>query len=142
MAQAMQSYLQCDLFEIEPTEPYPFTNSETDKRAKEEVRTNARPSIKSSIENLKEYTTIFLGYPVWNGDLPMILYTFMETYGKDLKGKTIYPFCTHEGMNQVQTFKNVQKALPQANVKRGFGLYGKNVDKSESKINQWLKEIL
>jgi len=141
MAQTMQRILQCDLFEIEPTQPYPFTNSETDKRAKAEQKSNSRPSIKSTIENLKDYATIFLGYPVWNGDLPMILYTFMETYEKDLVGKTVYPFCTHEGMNQIQTFKNVKKALPQSVVKKGFGLYGKNVDRSESKINQWLKEL-
>jgi len=143
MAHQIQKRLACDLFEVVPTDPYPFTTSDTSKRAKEEVLSKARPAIKNKIENLREYDTIFFGYPVWNADLPMIMYTFIETYTKELNDphKTIIPFCTHEGIDQVQTFKNLKKALPQANILRGFGLYGKYVDTSEAKVIKWLNEL-
>ena len=69
-----------DSFEITPKEDnYPMTYSELTDYAKEEQNNNARPEIASTIENFDSYDTIYLGYPIWWGDLPMICYTFLES---------------------------------------------------------------
>ncbi|ORX79142.1 flavo protein [Anaeromyces robustus] len=144
MANMIQKYLNCDIFEIVPEIPYPFTTSDTDKRARQEKNNNTKPAIKNKLEkNLNQYDTIFLGYPVWNADLPMIIYTFIEEYGQQLENKKIIPFCTHEGIDQNKPFKIIKDILTikNCNVLRGFGLYGKYVDNSETKIINWLKEL-
>ena len=84
-----------DLFEIVPTVPYPSGYNETLSIATEERNSGARPEIAKTVSNFQQYDTIFIGYPIWWGDLPMILHTFMESY--DWSGKVVIPFCTHEG---------------------------------------------
>ena len=84
-----------DLFEIVPETPYTSAdlNYNTDCRAnREQNDANARPAISGSVENMKQYDVIFLGYPIWWGQAPKIMYTFLESY--DLNGKTVVPFCT------------------------------------------------
>ena len=87
-----------DLFEILPTDDhYPLTYNELTDVAKREQRENARPGYTGQVPDLAPYTAIFIGAPVWWGDWPMILYTFFETNGDALAGKTLIPFSTHEG---------------------------------------------
>ena len=63
--------------------------------AADEQDENARPALKTTIDNLDDYDVIFLGYPNWWGDMPMPLYTFLEAY--DFSDKMIIPFNTHGG---------------------------------------------
>lgn len=84
------------LHEIVPSRPYTEADLDytvSDCRANEEQRTpSARPEIANSVENMADYDIIFLGYPIWQGRAPKIIYTFLERY--DFSGKTIVPFCT------------------------------------------------
>ena len=84
-----------DLFEIEAVTPYPISHSELLDVSRQEMANNARPEIAGTVDNMDDYDTIFIGYPNWWGDMPMIVYNFLESY--DLSGKTIVPFCTHGG---------------------------------------------
>lgn len=84
-----------DLFEIEAAIPYPTSHDELLEVSQQEMRDNARPEIAGTVENMDDYDTIFIGYPNWWADMPMIVYNFLESY--DLSGKTIVPFCTHGG---------------------------------------------
>ena len=85
-----------DSFEILPkTDNYPTTYKELTDVAKEEQNQNARPAIKDTVLNLEQYDTIYLGYPIWWGDLPMICYTFLESY--DFSGKKSVLFATSGG---------------------------------------------
>ncbi len=84
------------LYEIVPEVPYTqedlnYSDSTTRATA-EQHDPDARPAIKGSVENIAEYDVIFLGYPIWHGAAPKIIYTFLESY--DFSGKTIVPFCT------------------------------------------------
>lgn len=84
-----------DLYEILPEEPYTADdlNYNTDCRAnREQEDPSARPAIRGTVENLEQYDVVFLGYPIWWGRPPRIVYTFLESY--DWTGKTILPFCT------------------------------------------------
>lgn len=84
-----------DLFEIEPVTPYPETYDGLLEISQQESADNARPEIAGTVENMDSYDTVFIGYPIWWGDMPAIVYHFLESY--DLSGKTIVPFCTHGG---------------------------------------------
>lgn len=76
-----------NIFEIQPVNPYPDTYDECTDVAREEQNENARPEIVGSVDNMEQYDTVFIGYPIWWGDLPMVVYTFLESY--DFSGKTI-----------------------------------------------------
>ena len=96
IAEHLVSILDADLYEIVPQVPYTFEDldySNSDCRAnREQNDPTARPAISGGVEDLEDYEVIFLGYPIWWGDAPKIIPTFLETY--DFDGKTIVPFCT------------------------------------------------
>lgn len=89
IAQAIQQAVGGDLFAIETVQEYPGTHQPLLDFAYDELRRDARPELSGEIENPDDYSVIFLGYPNWNADLPMPLYTFLESY--DFSGKTISP---------------------------------------------------
>lgn len=129
-------------FEIVPkTDNYPMTFDALCDVAKEEQNNNARPEIKDTVNDFDTYDTIYLGYPIWWADLPMICYTFLESY--DFNGKTIVPFCTHEGSADANTQKKIQSAVPNATVKEVFAVRGQdaqnNQDEVKKQIEDWLK---
>lgn len=95
IAKHLEAILDADLYEIVPETPYSAAdlNYNTDCRANQEQNDpTARPAISGSVEHMEQYDTVFLGYPIWWGQAPKILYTFLESY--DFSGKTIVPFCT------------------------------------------------
>lgn len=96
IAQLIRKEVGGDLFSIETVQEYPTTHEPLLEFAYEEKADNARPELATQIEDPDSYDVIFLGYPNWNADLPMLLYTFLEEY--DFSGKTIIPFTTHGGI--------------------------------------------
>lgn len=96
IAEHLVSILDADLYEIVPQVPYTSEDldySNSDCRAnREQNDPTARPAISGGVEDLEDYEVVFLGYPIWWGDAPKIISTFLETY--DFDGKTIVPFCT------------------------------------------------
>lgn len=131
-----------DSFEIIPSEPYPSDYMETVAVAEEEKKNNARPEIQNDVENWDSYDTIILGYPIWHGDMPMIVYTFLESH--DFSGKTVYPFDTHGGSGLAGTPDKIRSVIPGADVKDGLALSGKTVQNDfaavQPDIDAWLKE--
>ena len=95
IANHLDAILDADLYEITPEAPYTAAdlNYNTDCRAnREQNDASARPAISGGVDNMEQYDVIFLGYPIWWGQAPKIISTFLESY--DLSGKTIVPFCT------------------------------------------------
>lgn len=130
-----------DSFEIVPkTDNYPTTYDALTDVAKEEQNNNARPEIKDTVKDFDSYDTIYLGYPIWWGDLPMICYTFLESY--DFSGKTIVPFCTHAGSGDAGTQSKIQSAVPNAEVKEVLAVTGtdaqNNQDSVKATVSKWL----
>lgn len=138
VAEAIHSATGGDLLQIIPTTPYSAADLDygSDCRANREQNDNsARPAIQGKI-NLDSYDTIFLGYPIWWGDVPKIILTLLES--KNLEGKTIIPFATSHssGMDgSVQTVKQHTKA----NILEGrrFGATSSNTE-----IQEWAKRAL
>lgn len=140
VAQLIQEQTGADIFRIVPEKPYPTNHRLLVDLAKEEQNQNARPAIAGKIENPGAYDTIFIGYPNWWGDMPMILYTFLEQY--DFSGKTIIPFCTHGGSGFSRTIQTIQDKQPGATVIRdGYSLSRNRMERAPSGVAEWLKEI-
>jgi len=128
-----------DLFQIEAVNPYPANYTETTEIAQEELRANARPKLTRKLENPDSYDRIFLGYPNWWGTMPMPVFTFLEEY--DLPGKTIAPFCTHEGSGLGRSVADIKKLCPQSTVHDGLAIRGSAVHKAADQVSLWLGEL-
>ena len=98
-AQAIAAAVGGDLYEIAPAQPYTaadldWTNKQS--RSSLEMRDTAcRPALAAAVENVEQYDTVFVGFPIWWGQAPRLIETFIEAH--DLSGKTILPFCTSGG---------------------------------------------
>ena len=142
MASFIKEYLNADSFEIIPVNKYPESYDECLKVATKEKEENARPAIESKIDDISKYDTIFIGYPIWWGEIPQIIYTFMEEY--DLSNKTIIPFNTHEGSGSAGTYNTIKSKLSNSKVNtNGLALQGKTArtDEGKEKTIEWLKEL-
>ena len=142
MANYIVDYLNCDSFEIVPVKKYSDNYKESTEEAKKEQKENARPKIKNTLNNLNDYDTIFIGYPIWWGDLAQILYTFLESY--DFSEKIIIPFNTHEGSGNAGTYKTIKDKLSKSNVNtNGLALQGKvaRTNSGKEQTINWLKEL-
>ena len=130
-----------DLFEIKPETPYPTIYQEILDVSRQEMADNVRPAITDTVENMDAYDTIFIGYPNWWGDMPMIVYNFLESY--DLSGKTIVPFCTHGGSGLSNTEATIAD-ITGGTMKDGFAIPGTTAqndrDAARSQVTQWLKD--
>jgi flavodoxin len=102
--------LEADVFEVIPEQPYTaadlayYTNCRADQ---EQNDSSARPAIAVWPESLEQYDVIFIGYPIWHGQAPKILYTLLE--GIDVSGKTIVPFCTSMSSGAGSSASNLEK---------------------------------
>lgn len=143
MAEMIADYTGGDLFEIKlKNDTYPTDYTSLTKVAKVEKNTNARPEIAGDVNNFDTYDTIFIGGPVWWGDLPMAVYTFIEKH--NWKNKKVIPFTTHEGSGLSSVPHNLKNAT-KANMLDGLALYGhvaqNKQDKAKENVVDWLKKL-
>jgi len=125
-----------ELFKIEQKIPYAKDYNTCIAEAKKDKQANARPELVSLPESIEGYDEIYLGYPNYWGTMPMAVYTFLEAF--DWSGKTIHPFCTHEGSGLSNTEKDIAKAAKGAKIAKGLAVCGSDVDASENKIEKWI----
>lgn len=139
-AKNIQNILDADIYEIEPSEPYSSEdlnyNNNSSRANIEQSDSNARPSISGSIENLEKYDAIFLGYPIWHGKAPKIIYTFLESY--NFTDKTIIPFCTSGGSGISGSESELHELAENASWIEGRRLSGSD---SETSVKNWLDTI-
>ncbi len=142
LAQVIAAKTGAELFEVAPAKKYPADYDTCIDVAKKEQNQKARPAILED-KNLSEYDVIFLGYPVWWGDIPMCMYTFIEAH--DWAGKTVIPFCTHEGSGSGRTDRTLKSSLKGADVKRVMAMRGgtaqNNAAEVERTVDSWLKTL-
>ncbi|MBR2519872.1 MAG: flavodoxin [Selenomonadaceae bacterium] len=129
-----------DIFEIKPVTPYPDSYEECKKIAGREKATKARPPFVGDVENFSQYTTVFVGYPIWYGDAPQITYTFLESH--DFSGKKIVPFCTHGGSGLSSTDQTISLTCPTAKVLQGFEMRGATAQNDRSQAEKVVEENL
>ncbi len=140
VAQLIQQETGGDLFAIETVQEYPGIHDELLNFAYNELSENARPELATQIQGLDGYDTIFLGYPNWNADLPMPLYTFLESY--DFSGKTIIPFTTHGGSGFSGTIQTIEELQPDAVVvEDGLSISRNSVPDAQSSVTEWISGL-
>ncbi|MGN0545753.1 MAG: flavodoxin [Acutalibacteraceae bacterium] len=125
-----------DLFKIEQTEPYSKSYNECIAQAQADQRQNARPKLKNLPESIDEYDVIYLGYPNYWSTMPMAVFTFLEHF--DFSGKTIKPFCTHEGSGLGSSIGDIKKLCPDAKVEKGLAIHGGRVKQAKNEIEKWI----
>lgn len=128
-----------DVFEIVPQTAYSDDYDTVVDLAREEQRDNVRPEIAGTIDNIENYDVIYVGFPNWWGDMPMILYTFFDNY--DFSGKTIAPFCTSGGSGLSDTVSEIQSLEPEATVTDGLHIRDNAADNPEGAVTDWLESI-
>ena len=139
VAKSIQSQTGSDIFEIVPKTPYSTDYNTVVDDAKVEQQNNARPEISDSIEDIEDYDIIYVGFPNWWGDMPMILYTFFDTY--DLSEKTVALFCTSGGSGLSNTVNEVKELEPNATVTKGLHIGSGASANPDSAVKSWLDEI-
>ena len=132
-----------DEFEIKTVKPYPKTYKECTDIAKQELADNSRPELDGKVDDMSKYDTIFLGYPIWWSDMPMAVYTFLESY--DFKDKTIIPFCTSAGDYMTGKEINIPQIAEGSSIKDGIGIVGKRCQDDpegvKKDVNEWIKSL-
>ena len=140
IAQLIQQQTGGDLFRIETVQEYPGSHDPLLEFAYNERAEGARPELAAQMENLDSYDIIFLGYPNWNADLPMPLYTLLEQ--TDLSGKTIVPFTTHGGSGFSRTIQTIQELQPNATViSDGLSISRNSVAQAEGDVASWVSGL-
>jgi flavodoxin len=122
IANMIRDIVGADMFQIVTVNSYPADYDETTDVALKEQHANARPKLSTHVPRMADYDTIFLGYPDWWGTLPMPVFSFLEEY--DFSGKTIIPFCTHEGSGLGNSRSDIRRLCPKAKLLEGLAVRG------------------
>ena len=138
VAREIQAQTGADLFEIVPAEPYTDDYDELLDIAQEEQSSDARPAIAETVD-LSSYDTVYLGFPNWWGDMPMILYTFLDEY--DLSGKTIAPFNTSGGSGFSGSLDTIAQMEPEAEITEGIFLGSEEAEDCVDEVAEWLANM-
>lgn len=139
LAEYASDILNADLYEIVPEDPYTdadlayYTNGRADREQNDD---DARPAISGGAENMADYDVIFLGYPIWHGQAPRIISTFLESY--DLTGKTIVPFCTSHSSGIGSSDTNLHSLASGANWLAGRRFAGGT---TRSTMEDWINSL-
>ena len=140
VAEHIASVTESGMFRIEPEEPYTSAdldyNNSSSRANREQNDPSARPAIAGSLENLSDYDIVFLGYPIWWGKAPKIIFTFLESY--NFAGKTIVPFCTSHSSGIGSSDTDLHALAAQATWMQGRRFGG---NASESDVREWIESL-
>ncbi len=142
MGDYIQEFTKGDVFEILPQTPYPDDYETMLDVCRQEVDNDVRPAIKTELENLDEYSIVFIGSPIWYARPPMIMRTFYESY-PGLANKTIIPFGTHGGSGISSCTNLIKEYFPNTTLLESYGIAGDQIRNEQSRTNvqSWLQRI-
>lgn len=152
VARMIQKEVGGDLVSLEIEDPYPKDYEAIVKQVARENETGFLPPLKTKIENIEKYDTVFLGFPTWGMQLPPPMKSFLHVY--DLSGKRVIPFNTNAGYGVGSSFQQVNKLCPNSTILEGFEikggierdgilfvLEGEKARDARTKVKEWLKKI-
>ena len=134
VAQKIEKLTDGDMFRIDTVKQYPADYTACTEVAQRELRENARPRLADQVDDMDRYDTVYLGYPNWWGTMPMAVHTFLESY--DFAGKTIIPFCTHEGSGMGRSVADIRRICPSATVLEGMAIRGSNAARADREVEK------
>lgn len=140
VAESIASVTNADIFELIPAEPYSDADLDwNDKNSRTTIEMNdpdVRPAIANDTVDLDGYSTVYIGYPIWWGDAPRMMSTFVEAH--DFDGKTVIPFCTSGGSGIGRSGSNLASQAGSGNWLEGGRL---DAGVSESEIQDWINDM-
>ena len=139
VAEEIQSQTDAEIFALSPQTPYTEDYNELLDIAQKEKGANARPAISGGIENLDAYNVVYVGFPNWWSDMPMLLYTLFDSY--DFSGKTLVPFVTSGGSGFSNIIEAIETLEQDATVLEGLALSSGEAADSEDAVSEWLTSI-
>ncbi len=139
VAGILQELTGADLAEIKTVDPYPDDFHAVVEQARDERSRNYLPPVQPLNVDLNDYTTIYLGFPIWSNSIPQPMHTFLS--GHSLAGKTIVPFCTHDGYGPGRSFRVVAEYCPEARVLDGFDMLGSEARDARQRLASWLNRL-
>lgn len=139
VAKQIQELTGSDLFEIRTVKTYPLDYEATTEVARQELHDYFRPTLAELLDDVSEYDVIYLGYPNWWGTMPMVVWTFLESY--DFAGKTIVPFCTHEGSGMGSSERDIKRLCPKAIVEKGLVIRGSSALGAKDVVKKWILNV-
>lgn len=128
-----------DMHRIETVTPYTTDFEELRDVNHEEMQENYLPELKESKLDISQYDTVFIGYPVWATEVPQAVLSFLNEY--DLSGKTVIPFCTHDGYGAGNSYRTIREASHAAESPDGLAIEAKDVPTAENTVAAWLEDI-
>ena len=138
-AELLEKLTGADRFKIDPIQPYSPGYNACIAEAQDDQRRDARPELKEYPDSLDGYDAIYLGYPNYWGTMPMAVFPFLERF--DLSGKTLCPFCTHEGSGMGHSEADIRRLCPGATVKHGLAIHGSSAANAGPALKQWIERI-
>ena len=140
VAQLIQKNIGGDLHSIVTTEPYSTDFDTVVDQNHEEMNAETLPELEPSDLDISQYDTIFIGYPIWATNAPQAVYSFLSEY--ELSGKTVIPFCTHDGYGPGESYQEIADAIDgEAVVLDGLAIEAPDVPEASDTVAQWLQEI-
>lgn len=140
LAQTLASAIDGTLYQIKPETEYTLADLDwQDKHSRSTIEMQdpaCRPALAGGVEDISQYDTIFIGFPIWWYEAPRVIQTFLESY--DLTGKTVIPFATSGGSDMGNTDSILQRSAPKANWKLGKRL---KATASAQEVNDWLESL-
>lgn len=141
LAEYIANTVGADIFKLKTNQVYTNDYKKCTEEAQEELNNNFRPEIIKCPTNLDQYDIVYLGYPIWWSTFPTAIFSFLEKF--NWSGKTIYPFCTHEGSGIANSETDLKNICKDAIIKPFFETRGykcQNFEKFNlaSKLDEWI----
>lgn len=140
VAEAIADELDADVYRIVPEVPYTTADinysSSTSRTSVERNDPDNRPAISGSRQDFSSYSDIYIGYPIWWGDLPRIMYTFFDTY--DFSGKHLHLFSTSGSSSITRSVNTVRSLEPDAIIEGSLGIPSRNLRNIDRLVSEWL----
>ena len=137
IADLIQQEVGGTIHEIVPETPYPRSYDATVDQAKVEIQAGYKPPLKSTLDSVEAYDTVFVGSPNWWSTIAPPVATFLSQH--DLSGKTVVPFCTHGGGGLGRIGADIGRLCPKSTVLSCFGVYGSGGVDAGAKVSAWLR---
>lgn len=140
IARLIQDNVGGDLHSIETVEPYPTDFDDVVDQNHEEMNAGTLPELKPSELDTASYDIVFIGYPVWATNAPQAIFSFLSQY--DFSGKTVIPFCTHDGYGAGSSYGDIADAIDgEAAVLDGLAIEATDVPEAADTVSEWLGSI-
>lgn len=140
LAQMIQSATDGELFSIQTVASYPVDYDTLIDQGGDEKSRDVRPELATRVESMEDYDVVFIGFPNWWYDMPMAVYSFLETY--DFSGKTVVPFASSAGSGFSGAIETLTELLPGANViENGLHIPMGDVYGAQTEVESWIAEM-